>query len=49
MTEYHSYTFGDATLHLSRPDVIAYPSNDSEIQDIIKLAGKYNIPVTAPG
>lgn len=46
MTEYHSYTFGDATLYRSRPDVIVYPSNAAEIQSIIKLAGKYNIPVT---
>jgi len=49
MTIYHSYTFGDATLYRSRPDVIVYPSNESEIQDIIKLARKYNIPVTASG
>jgi glycolate oxidase len=49
MTEYYSYTFGDATLYRSQPDIIVFPENSSEIQDIVRLAAKYNIPVTASG
>ena len=46
MPEYHSYTFGDATLYRSHPDVIVYPSSKTEIQDIVKLAGKLGVPIT---
>ncbi len=49
MPEYYAYTFGDATLYRSKPDVIVYPANSSEVQDIIKLANKNNIPVVAGG
>ena len=45
MPEFHAYTFGDATLYRSHPDVIVYPSNALEIQEIIKLAGKSGTPV----
>ena len=45
MPQYHAYTFGDATLYRSSPEVIVYPSSEAEIQKIIKLACKYNIPV----
>ena len=45
MPEYHAYTFGDATLYRSKPDVVVYPSYAAQIQKIIKLAGKSNIPV----
>lgn len=48
ITEYHSYTFGDATMYRSHPDLIVYPGSIEEIQKVIRLAGKYNIPVT-PG
>lgn len=48
MPEYHAYTFGDATMYRSHPDVVVYPGSVEQIQDVIKLAGKYNIPVT-PG
>jgi glycolate oxidase len=43
--EYHSYTFGDATMYRSKPDVIVYPGTVEEIQQIIKLANKENVPV----
>lgn len=46
MPEYHAYTFGDATMYRSKPDVIVYPGSVTEIQEIIKLAGKMNVPVT---
>jgi len=46
MPEYHAYTFGDATLYRSHPDVIVYPGNASEIQDTVKLAAKLGVPVT---
>ena len=42
MPRYHAYTFGDATLYRSSPDIIVYPSNVKEIQEIVKLAGKHN-------
>ena len=45
MPEFHAYTFGDATLYRSSPDIIVYPSNVEEIQEIVKLAGKSNTPV----
>ena len=49
MTEYHAYTFGDATLYRSKPDVIVYPANASEVQDIVKLANKHKVSVVAGG
>ena len=45
MPQYHAYTFGDATLYRSSPEVIVYPANEAEIQKIVKLAGKYEVPV----
>ena len=49
MPQYHAYTFGDATLYRSSQDVIVYPANEEEIQKIVKLACKYDIPViTSP-
>lgn len=44
--EYYAYTFGDATMYRSSPDVIVYPGTAAEIQQIIKLANKILIPVT---
>ncbi len=44
--EYHAYTFGDATMYRSKPDVIVYPGNVEEIQRVIKLANEKNIPIT---
>ncbi|MBN1349424.1 FAD-binding oxidoreductase [candidate division KSB1 bacterium] len=46
MPEYHAYTFGDATMYRSQPDVIVYPGSVEEIQKVIKLAGKYKVSVT---
>lgn len=43
--EYHSYTFGDATMYRSKPDVVVYPGTVEEIQEIIKLANRESIPV----
>src|SRR4030065_386667 len=45
MPQYHAYTFGDATLYRSSPEVIVYPSSEEEIQKIVKLACKYDMPV----
>lgn len=45
MPQYHSYTFGDATLYRSKPEVIVYPSDEKEIQKVIILAGNHNVPV----
>ncbi len=47
MAQYHAYTFGDATLYRSSPEVIVYPADEAEIQKIIILAGKYKVPVIA--
>jgi len=49
MTEYHAYTFGDATLYRSRPDIIVFPSDASQVQQIVRLANKYKVPVVAGG
>ena len=46
---YHAYTFGDATLYRSKPEVIVYPANEEEVSRIIKIAVKYKTPVTASG
>src|SRR5450759_1321516 len=43
--EYWSYTFGDATMYRSKPDIVVYPGNAEEIQQVIKVAGKYGVPV----
>lgn len=43
--EYWSYTFGDATMYRSRPDIVVYPGSAEEIQQVIKLAGEYSVPV----
>ena len=45
MPQYHAYTFGDATLYRSKPDVIVYPADESEIQQILRVALKYKTPV----
>jgi glycolate oxidase len=45
MPQYHAYTFGDATLYRSKPDIVVYPENEAQIQRIIKLALKHNMPV----
>lgn len=44
--EYYAYTFGDATMYRSYPDVVVYPGNAEEIQKIIGLANEKSIPVT---
>ncbi len=43
--EYWSYTFGDATMYRSKPDIVVYPGNAEEIQRVVALAGKYGVPV----
>ncbi len=48
--EYHSYTFGDATMYRSKPDVVVYPGTVEEIQAIIRLANREDVAVvTAAG
>ncbi len=44
--EYYAYTFGDATMYRSHPDIVVYPGTTEEIQKIIRLANKKSIPVT---
>ncbi|MBN2089725.1 FAD-binding oxidoreductase [candidate division KSB1 bacterium] len=46
MPVYHAYTFGDATLYRSRPEVVIYPGSVAEIQKIVQLAANHKIPVT---
>jgi len=35
---YFAYTYGDATMYRSRPDVVVYPGNAAEVAAVIKLA-----------
>ncbi|HWR08751.1 FAD-binding oxidoreductase [Sporomusa sp.] len=42
------YSF-DATFRDFPPDVVVKPGSVAEVVEIVKLAGKYNIPVTARG
>jgi glycolate oxidase len=44
--EYYAYTFGDATMYRSHPDIVIYPGTVEEIQQIIVLANKRKTPVT---
>jgi len=44
--EYFAYTFGDATMYRSKPDVIVYPGTVEEIQKIVKLANEKKIAIT---
>lgn len=44
--EYHAYTFGDATMYRSRPDLVIYPGTTEQIRQIIVLANKRKTPVT---
>ncbi|MFZ5517547.1 MAG: FAD-linked oxidase C-terminal domain-containing protein [Candidatus Zhuqueibacterota bacterium] len=44
--EYFAYTFGDATMYRSKPEVIVYPGAVEEIQQIVKLANEKKIAVT---
>lgn len=44
--EYFAYTFGDATMYRSKPDIVVYPGSEEEIKKIIKLANKKNVPIT---
>lgn len=44
--EYYAYTFGDATMYRSHPDIVVYPGTAEEIQNIIRLANKRKTPVT---
>ncbi len=44
--EYHAYTFGDATMYRSKPDVVVYPGTVAEVQAVVKLAKKYKTPLT---
>ena len=44
--EYYAYTFGDATMYRSNPDVVVYPGSAEEIQKIIRLANEKSIPLT---
>jgi glycolate oxidase len=47
--EYWSYTFGDATMYRSSPDVIVYPGKIEEVQSIVRLAAKGHVPVVPGG
>jgi glycolate oxidase len=47
MPEYHAYTFGDATLYRSKPEIVVYPGTTDEVQRIVKLAVELDVPVTA--
>ncbi len=42
MPQYHAYSFGDATLYRSAPDIIVYPADASQIQKIVKFAADNN-------
>jgi len=44
--EYFAYTFGDATMYRSKPDVVVYPGTVEEIQQIVKLANEKKISIT---
>ncbi len=44
--EYYAYTFGDATMYRSHPDIVVYPGTAEQIQQIILLANKRKMPVT---
>jgi glycolate oxidase len=44
--EYYAYTFGDATMYRSHPDIVVYPGTADEIQKIILLASKRKTTVT---
>jgi len=44
--EYYAYTFGDATMYRSHPDVVVYPGNAGGIKKIIRLANEKSIPLT---
>ena len=41
MPAYHAYTFGDATLYRSNPDIVVYPADASQIQEIVKAAADH--------
>lgn len=44
--EYYAYTFGDATMYRSHPDIVVYPGNPEEIRQIIVFANQHRVPVT---
>ncbi len=46
---YFAYTFGDATMYRSRPDVICYPGTAKEVSDVIKLAKRKKTFVVPAG
>lgn len=44
---YYAYTFGDATLYRSQPDVIVHPGTAKEVAEVVKLAatlGAFVVP-----
>ena len=44
---YYAFTFGDATMYRSHPDVVVFPNNAEEVSSIIKLAkaeGTFIVP-----
>jgi glycolate oxidase len=44
---YYAFTFGDATMYRSRPDVVVFPAKAEEVSAIVKLAkaeGTYVVP-----
>jgi glycolate oxidase len=45
MAEYHAYTFGDATLYRSSPDVVVYPADEDQIRKIVQLASEALVPI----
>ena len=46
---YFAYTFGDATMYRSRPEVIVYPGSAAEVAEVIKLAKRKKTFVVPAG
>jgi len=38
---YFAFTFGDATMYRSRPDVVVFPATAEEVSAVLKLAAEY--------
>jgi len=46
---YFAFTFGDATMYRSRPDVVVYPGSTDQVAEVIKLADKLHTFVVPAG
>jgi len=44
-----AFTIKGRTLSYRLPDIVAYPESSAEVQEILKIASKYRIPVTVVG